>query len=734
LVLLHSSVEPGELAAQAHRAGFSYVRFPLNASSISVSSAPDDYLEIVVQAGGSATAINGFDLLLGQTMVLSLEIPLPADVSYRWVTIACGAGRGSFAVTTGGVTTLEPTATGRTVTLQSTAPGDIAAKVEVTRNGRVASGNRVFRAGLASLADGGSIGADGAMPVDESVAGQPQDNTFFHPAYLVTHQAAHADYGSDVNNRRMQPATAAALNRLLALITAGGAAGNLQVLHAFVLGAADLAGVGRALTLAHTTLAPEQLGALAHAAAFTFVRRQGNQILVRQAAADLISVSGPDHLDEFASAPLQAGPQAAPSGVAVRPGSVFVANAGTDTLSEIDPATGLVRRAIKVGWSPVAVAVSLDGSRAYTANLLDNTISAVDLSNGSVVARIPVGNGPVALAHHPTQARLYVACRDANTVVQIDTGALNVTATVTVGSRPVALAVRPDGTEVWAAIDTARQIAVLTTGPFASATTIPLSDVPGGLAILPNNSQAFVTFPASGRLASVNVSTRVVAAPVAAGVRAAALTVAPSGSAVYVVDAPSGAHAVPRLLVMTTTGALTGAVHVQTDPIAVAADATHVYVANRSAGAISVIDPAEIGLSSTWPLGSGLGERLSWMLHTGADSEAHLSSTTLPQVTLSGDRAGPLLVRAAYTISDHNDPYTFVVRLKPALEAANAIIRKDQYDLMMNVLNAFHPIGVEVITLPIRQHVVEVRDRLLNAFPDYTYPNYRVRGALLSRP
>jgi YVTN family beta-propeller protein len=734
LILQHTSVAPGELAALAHRAGFDYVSYPLNSRAISVSKAPDDYLEIAVQAGGSATAANGFDLLLGQTIVLSVDNPLPSDVSFRWVTIACGAGRGSFSVVTGAGDTLQASATGPQVTLQCTAPGEIAVKVEVMHNGRVATGNHIFRAGIASLADGASIGADGAIAVDESVAGQPQDQGFFHPVYLITHNGAHADYGSDVNDRRMQPGTAAALNRLLALIAAGGAAGNLQVLQAFVPGASDLTGVGRALTLAHTTLAPDQLGALAHAAGFTYVHRQGNQILVRQAAADLVSVSGPNDVNEGSSAPLQAAPQAAPSGVAVRQGSVYVANAGTDSLSEIDAASGLVRRSIKVGWFPVAVVLSPDGTRAYTADLLGNTISAVDLSNGSVLGRIPVGNGPVALALHPTQPRLYAACRDANSVIQIDTAALNVTASVAVGGRPVAMAIRPDGTELWVAAESAKQLSILTTQPFASATTIALPDAPAGLTILPDNSLAFVTLPTLGRMASVNVTTRAVAPPVAAGVHPVAAATASSGSAVYVVDAPTGGAAPPRLLIMSTAGALTGAVHVQADPAGIAADAAQVYVANSGADAISVIDASAMGLSSTWPIGAGLGERLSWMVHAGADAEARLSGTTLPKVSLSADRAGPLLVRAVFTIQNHSDPYTFVVRLNPALEAANAIIRKDQYDLAMNVLNAFHPVGVEVITLPIRRHVVEVRDRLLNAFPDYTYPNYRVRGPTLSRP
>ncbi len=82
----------------------------------------------------------------------------------------------------------------------------------------------------------------------------------------------------------------------------------------------------------------------------------------------------------------------------------------------------------------------------------------------------------------------------------------------------------------------------------------------------------------------------------------------------------------------------------------------------------------------------------------------------------------------AASLGDHGPPYTFEVRLKRALERDSTLIRKDQYDLLMNVLNLLHPIGVEVRTQRIREHVLEVREGLLEAFPDYTYPNFRVSG------
>ena len=101
-----------------------------------------------------------------------------------------------------------------------------------------------------------------------------------------------------------------------------------------------------------------------------------------------------------------------------------------------------------------------------------------------------------------------------------------------------------------------------------------------------------------------------------------------------------------------------------------------------------------------------------------------------PKATFTPRQPGLLDLNINYFENDPSGsstlPYTFEIRLKPALEAANAIIPKHQYDLIMNILNYFHPIGVEVLTANIRKHVVELDQDPLRAFPFYTYPDFQV--------
>jgi hypothetical protein len=110
-----------------------------------------------------------------------------------------------------------------------------------------------------------------------------------------------------------------------------------------------------------------------------------------------------------------------------------------------------------------------------------------------------------------------------------------------------------------------------------------------------------------------------------------------------------------------------------------------------------------------------------------------LSNATRQQVSLACRAAGPARVQAVYEWPDRTPPYLFAVGLAQQLRELEqggtpVVIRKDQYDLIMNVLNELHPVGVEVDTRVIREHVVEIRESLLEVFPGYTYPDFRARG------
>jgi YVTN family beta-propeller protein len=60
-----------------------------------------------------------------------------------------------------------------------------------------------------------------------------------------------------------------------------------------------------------------------------------------------------------------------------RTGAVFVANAGSDSVSVLDATSGAVRRTITVGTYPIAVAVGAGTGRVFVVNREDNSVSVL---------------------------------------------------------------------------------------------------------------------------------------------------------------------------------------------------------------------------------------------------------------------------------------------------------------------------------------------------------------------
>lgn len=71
---------------------------------------------------------------------------------------------------------------------------------------------------------------------------------------------------------------------------------------------------------------------------------------------------------------------------------LFVANAGTNDVTEIDLVTGRVRTNIPVGANPRGLILNRDSSLLYVHNTLDATVSIVQVSSSSVIGVLPVSD------------------------------------------------------------------------------------------------------------------------------------------------------------------------------------------------------------------------------------------------------------------------------------------------------------------------------------------------------
>lgn len=162
---------------------------------------------------------------------------------------------------------------------------------------------------------------------------------------------------------------------------------------------------------------------------------------------------------------------------------------------------------------------------------------------------------------------------------------------------------------------------------------------------------------------------------------------------------------------------LTTAAAIPAGTTVVSTTATTVVMSQNAAGAgVATGDLIQFGTStynwSTRSVGAGAGS-----FDTLVRPAAHFTPT----------KPGPLVLALTHVARDdaRAAPYTFEIRLKPALDVPGTFIPKDQYDIIMNVLDAFHPIGVEVRTDQIRKHVREIEQDPTKAFPAYSFPNFR---------
>ena len=75
----------------------------------------------------------------------------------------------------------------------------------------------------------------------------------------------------------------------------------------------------------------------------------------------------------------------------------------------IDIKTAKVEDIIKVGHSPIAPVMSLNGKTLYVCQKFNNNVAVIDLASKKIIAEIPVERSPFAAAITPDGSKLYVA-------------------------------------------------------------------------------------------------------------------------------------------------------------------------------------------------------------------------------------------------------------------------------------------------------------------------------------
>jgi hypothetical protein len=120
---------------------------------------------------------------------------------------------------------------------------------------------------------------------------------------------------------------------------------------------------------------------------------------------------------------------------------LLVTDAGTDTLSFIDPQSFLERDRLAVGRGPAGILIDGMGMRAYVFNSLASSITIVDIPNRSVAGLIATEPGPFRGQFDRQGSRLYVISEHSPYLSVLDPTGSGVPKRVFVGGEPGALKV-----------------------------------------------------------------------------------------------------------------------------------------------------------------------------------------------------------------------------------------------------------------------------------------------------
>jgi len=545
-------------------------------------------------------------------------------------------------------------------------------------NAPLVRGTRLVRVRPVTLEPGTSIDAAGRRGVSEvDTVGTAADEPLFDPAFLLRYDRPDIDFSVVP---KVQVSLAAALDRLVALAAAEiGPEGELRIAGAYDPAATDLRATGRAVLLDHNTVGVGRLAALAHRAGFGFVRLvpgpTGLLVYAANAPGDYFAVvvnpqGFPADLVVGATTALSLRP-APPSGAVLRWLTV-PAGPGRGTLTTVgppgNPASATSLLATAPGGLVVKAEVAL-GRHTFTAGRVLR-IAPADLPDGQTVAADGTLGAPVSVVSDPDEFF------DKRFLARHDDARINYGGVENNRLMQPALAQLLDATLV----ELARRGAT------------------GQLSVTAAFAPGTDEFAAHGRLLKLRHST---------------LTPGALGALVHVAGFGHVEHAGADVVVRQAPGELV-VVH---GPAGT--DATAVLELDEGASIAVSVQPT--GLSQV---------RLGWATGQRGPGRAILGNPTLPASTLHGDTAGLTWVQASYLLGDAPAPHTFRVGLRPELDRPDTVISKDQYDLILNILNALHPVGIEVSTQVVRDHTVEVRGDLAPVNPDFTFPKFRVRSVL----
>jgi YVTN family beta-propeller protein len=197
-----------------------------------------------------------------------------------------------------------------------------------------------------------------------------------------------------------------------------------------------------------------------------------------------------------------------PAAVAARGGSVWVANRGDGTVTEIDPAANRVQRTFPAGGSgPVGSGgpgMAFANGSLWVVNTEQRLVVRVPPDTDPTPIAVPMS--PIALA--AAQGNVWVAGRalsGGGLVARIDVATNRFVPEVPLPHPPSGLAVTRDGRTVWVTTPEDRSVRKVDTGAGSTVRPIELPEAPGQVAL--GDDPAWVTTGEGDAVQRINLAT-----------------------------------------------------------------------------------------------------------------------------------------------------------------------------------------------------------------------------------
>ena len=310
-------------------------------------------------------------------------------------------------------------------------------------------------------------------------------------------------------------------------------------------------------------------------------------------------------------------------------------------------AANTVVATVPVGSNPKTVAVTPNGRYVYVAVAGTNSVSVIDTASNTVTATIGGFDSPQGIAITPDGLYVYVSnyggFGSGNSVSVIRTSDNTLVGSpIVLGaafSAPLSIAVSPDGGYVYVSTGGTASVSIIKRLD-NSVTMLTGFDGPKGLVVTPDSRYVYVSDFNSDTVKVIQASTNTIVASIAVGsVGSAAgpfgVTVTPDGRFVYVSNDLQNSVSVIRVSDNTVVGS---PITTNSVPLGIAAtpDGSSILVALNGGSAVGVISTATNIMTSTIPVG---GAPYSIAI-SSSGQYAYVSNSSVDVINLLSDVPG----------------------------------------------------------------------------------------------